>query len=56
MPSVIMSCKNDKCRNSTGRGALFQNKEYGKGKRVMSTLGKDAEDKYCCSVCGLKQT
>jgi hypothetical protein len=39
------------CSAELSKGAVFQDKEYGMGRRV-HTIGKGSAPRYVCTVCG----
>ncbi len=46
---MILSCF--RCRDNTGRGAVYQDKRYGKGMRVHNAGATKNGDRYRCTVC-----
>lgn len=47
---MILSCF--RCRDNTGRGAVYQDKRYGKGMRVHNAGAAQSGNRvYRCTVC-----
>lgn len=52
---MILSCF--RCKDNTGRGADYQNREYGHGQRVHNaTAVKAGQRAYRCTICGSERT
>lgn len=48
---MILTCI--RCQDQSGRGAVYQNQQYGHGKRVHNaTETKGQVREYRCTICG----